>query len=39
MSTAVIALGVAAGAVAIYKMLTSSSGSLSVFTFRMTWGR
>ncbi len=39
MSTAVMAVGIAAGVAAIYKMLTSSSGSLSVFTFRMQWGK
>lgn len=39
MTTAVMAVGIAAGVAAIYKIITSSSGSISVFSFRMQWGR
>ncbi len=38
MGTVVIGLGVVAGTAAIYKILMSKSGSLSIFTFRFSWG-
>ncbi len=38
MGTVVVGLGIAAGAAAIYKILTSKSGSVSIFTFRFSWG-
>lgn len=38
-STAVIVLGVCAGAAAIVKVLTSRSGSFSFFNLSLRWGR
>lgn len=39
MTSVVVGLGVAAGVAAIYKVLTSNSGSVSIFNFRLSWGR
>lgn len=37
-STAIVALGLLAGASAIYKVLSSRSGSVKIFTFELKWG-
>ncbi len=35
---AIVALGMLAGAVAIYKIFVSKSGSVKIFTFEFKWG-
>lgn len=38
-STALIVLGLLAGGAAIYKILTSRSGSFSFFNLNLKWGK
>ncbi len=37
--TALVALGIIAGVAAVYKILTSRSGSFSFFNLKLQWGR
>lgn len=38
-TTAIVTLGVLAGAAAIYKILVSKTGSVKIFTFEFKWGK